>query len=68
MPGKDLPPYLEEVRQIAAARVALARGEYQKVLKLDTILPETNSSGRGRHVLEMNLLMALAHEALEERQ
>jgi LuxR family maltose regulon positive regulatory protein len=55
------PLYLYEIQQIARARVYLARGDLQKTIAtLDYILPQAASAGRMAHVIDINLLQALA--------
>jgi LuxR family maltose regulon positive regulatory protein len=60
----NLPSFLQEVRQILSARVALAHGETKKALDvLNPLEPQAQSAGRNVRVIEIGLLKALALQA-----
>jgi LuxR family maltose regulon positive regulatory protein len=57
------PSYLYEIQQIARARVYLAQGDLNKAIEtLDHILPQAESTGQMAHVIDMNLIKALAFQ------
>jgi LuxR family maltose regulon positive regulatory protein len=60
----NLPVFLQEIREILLARVALARGEIEKALEiLSRLGPQAESAGRMVRVIEIGLLRALAWQA-----
>jgi LuxR family maltose regulon positive regulatory protein len=66
---EDLPAYLKEVRQIAFARVFLARGDVEKSLALlDGLYTQVRTAGRMRHEIDIYLLKAVAFHELGKSQ
>ena len=66
IPG-NYPPYLNEVRQISAARVYLAHENFEKTIAtIDCVLDQAEAAGRMAHVIESYLLEALAYQQQRE--
>jgi LuxR family maltose regulon positive regulatory protein len=67
--GDALPTLLSEAAQLILARLHLAQGKAQDALRvLEGVQPGAEAEGRGRHLLEIHILKALAFQALDQRQ
>jgi LuxR family maltose regulon positive regulatory protein len=69
LPGDEIPPVQLEQISIVVARSRIVQGEGEAaVYQLEKWLAEAQGHGRTRSEIEINILLALAHETLDDQE
>ncbi|GER90456.1 LuxR family transcriptional regulator [Dictyobacter vulcani] len=65
--NKQVPMILQEGKSLLEARLYLAQGQAETALELlSKLLPTAHEAGRGRHTLQIRLLLAQAYQARKQ--